>query len=129
MINQVTIVGRLGADPEIRYTAQGSMVANLRVATDEQWKDKNGDKQSKTEWHRIVFFGKLAEIVGEYLKKGRLVFIQGRLQTRSWDKEGVTMYTTEIIGGQMKMLDKGNGNGNSAPQPDIPPMSDEDVPF
>ena len=107
MINKAILVGRLGKDPDTRFTADGSMVTNFTIATDEQWKDKNGDKQQKTEWHKIVTFGKLAEICGNYLGKGKLVFIEGRIQTRQWDdKDGVKRYTTEIVASEMKMLDK-----------------------
>lgn len=106
MINKVILIGRLGKDPDVRYTPDGSMVTNFNLATDEQWKDKNGEKTQKTEWHKIVTFGKLAEICAEYLKKGSLVFVEGKIQTRSWeDKEGVKRYSTEIIANTMKMLD------------------------
>lgn len=105
-INKVIIVGTLGADPDIKYTGDGKAIANLSAATSEQWKDKeSGEKQEKTEWHRIVFFGKLAEIAGEYLKKGSQVYVEGKLQTRKWqDKEGVDRYSTEIVGSEMQML-------------------------
>ncbi|MDI6726549.1 MAG: single-stranded DNA-binding protein [Smithellaceae bacterium] len=106
MVNKVILVGRLGADPEVRYTPDGTMVTNFRLATDEQWKDKTGERVQKTEWHRIVTFGKLAEISGNYLAKGKMIFVEGRIQTRSWDdKEGVKHYTTEIIASGMRMLD------------------------
>jgi len=89
MINKAILVGRLGKDPEVRYTADGAMVTNFNLATDEQWKDKSGEKVQKTEWHKIVAFGKLAEICGKYLVKGKLVYLEGRIQTRAWDdKEG-----------------------------------------
>jgi single-strand DNA-binding protein len=106
MINKAILVGRLGADPEVRYTPDGAMVTNFRIATDEQWKDKNGEKVQRTEWHKIVTFGKLAEICGKYLVKGKLVYLEGRIQTRSWDdKEGGKRYTTEIVASNMQMLD------------------------
>lgn len=106
MVNKALLIGRLGADPEVRYTPDGTMVTNFRLATDHQWKDKNGEKLQKTEWHRIVTFGKLAEICSNYLSKGKLIFIEGRIQTRSWeDKDGVKRSTTEIIAGNMQMLD------------------------
>ena len=137
MINKAILIGRLGKDPEVRYTPDGTMVTNFNLATDEQWKDKNGEKVQKTEWHRIVTFGKLAEICGNYLVKGKLVFIEGRIQTRSWeDKDGVKRFTTEIVASDMKMLDsKGQGQGRAddanAPaasaQNSGTPM--EDVPF
>ncbi|HNZ11362.1 MAG TPA: single-stranded DNA-binding protein [Smithellaceae bacterium] len=114
MINKAILIGRLGKDPEVRYTPDGTMVTNFNLATDEQWKDKNGEKVQKTEWHRIVTFGKLAEICGNYLVKGKMVFIEGRIQTRAWeDKDGVKRYTTEIVANDMKMLDsKGQGKAD-----------------
>jgi len=113
MVNKVILVGRLGKDPEIHYTPDGTMITNFTIATSEQWKDKNGEKVQKTEWHQIVAYRKLAEICGNYLVKGKLVFIEGRIQTRSWeDKEGIKRYITEIIAGDMKMLDS---RGHSPP--------------
>jgi single-strand DNA-binding protein len=104
-VNKVILVGNLGRDPETRYTTNGDAVTNIRVATTDTWKDKNGEKQEKTEWHTVVFFGRQAEIAGEYLKKGRQVYIEGRLQTRKWqDKEGQDRYTTEIVADRMQML-------------------------
>ncbi|KUG23444.1 single-stranded dna-binding protein [hydrocarbon metagenome] len=116
MINKAILIGRLGKDPDIRYTPDGTMVTTFRIATDEQWKDKNGEKVQRTEWHQIVTYRKLAEICGNYLVKGKLVFIEGRIQTRSWeDKEGVKRYTTEIIANDMKMLDsKGQNKADDA---------------
>jgi single-strand DNA-binding protein len=113
-INKVILIGNLGNDPEVKYTASGSAVANVSIATSENWKDKaTGENQERTEWHRVVFFGKLAEIVGEYLKKGSQVFVEGRLQTRKWqDKEGQDRYTTEIVANEMQMLG-GRGGGGS----------------
>ena len=111
MVNKVILIGRLGKDPDVRYTPDGTMVTNFNLATDEQWKDKNGEKVQKTEWHRIVTWGKLAEICGNYLVKGKLVFIEGRIQTRSWeDKEGIKRFTTEIIASNMQMLDSKGQN-------------------
>ncbi len=112
-INKVMLIGNLGRDPEVRYTAGGSAVANLRIATTESWKDKQtGEKKEATEWHSVVLFGKLGEIAGEYLKKGRTVYIEGRLQTRKYqDKEGVERYSTEIVGSDMQMLGGGEGRG------------------
>jgi single-strand DNA-binding protein len=113
-VNKVILVGNLGRDPEVRYMPNGEAVANFSIATTENWKDKSGVKQEKTEWHNIVMYRRLAEIAGEYLKKGRPVYIEGRLQTRKWEKDGVTRYTTEIIGDQMQMLgSKGDGGGAS----------------
>jgi single-strand DNA-binding protein len=113
-VNKVILVGNLGRDPETRYTTSGDAVTNIRVATTDTWKDKNGEKQEKTEWHTVVFFGRQAEIAGEYLKKGRQVYVEGRLQTRKWqDKEGQDRYTTEIVADRMQML--GSREGSSAP--------------
>ena len=106
MVNKALLIGRLGADPEVRYTPDGTMVVNFRLATDLQWKDKSGEKIQRTEWHRIVAYGKLAEICSNYLSKGKLIFIEGRIQTRSWeDKDGVKRSTTEIVASNMQMLD------------------------
>jgi len=112
-VNKVILVGNLGKDPEVRYSPNGGAVANITIATSESWKDKtSGEKQEKTEWHRVVFFGRLAEIAGEYLKKGSQVYIEGRLQTRKWqDKEGKDRYTTEIVAGEMQMLGSREGRG------------------
>ena len=106
-INKVILIGRLGRDPEVRYANNGNAIANVSIATSESWKDKNtGEPVEKTEWHRVVFFRRLAEIVGEYLKKGSQVYVEGRLQTRKWqDKEGQDRYTTEIVANEMQMLD------------------------
>lgn len=108
-INKAIIVGNVSQDPEVKYTAGGSAVASLSVATSEAWKDKqSGEAQERTEWHRIVFWGRLAEVVGEYVKKGSKVYIEGKLQTRKWtDRQGVERYTTEIVAGEMQMLDGG----------------------
>ena len=116
-VNKVILVGNLGRDPETRYTTGGDAVTNIRVATTDTWKDKNGEKQEKTEWHTVVFFGRQAEIAGEYLKKGRQVYIEGRLQTRKWqDKEGQDRYTTEIVADRMQMLgSRESGGASSAP--------------
>ncbi len=120
-VNKVILVGNLGNDPDMRYTAGGAAVANISIATAESWKDKNtGEQQERTEWHRVVFFGRLAEIVGEYLRKGSQVYVEGRLQTRKWtNKEGHDQYTTEIVANEMQMLgskSSGSANYNSAPQ-------------
>ena len=103
MLNKVTLIGYLGDNPELRYTKEKEAIARVRLATSESWK-KDGEKQERTEWHNLVFFGKLAEITGDYLKKGSLIFVEGSLQTRSWDKDGETRYTTEIVAREMKML-------------------------
>jgi single-strand DNA-binding protein len=113
-VNKVILVGHLGKDPEVRYSGNGQAVANVTLATSESWKDKeSAEKQERVEWHRVVFFGRLAEIAGEYLKKGSPVYVEGRLQTRKWqDKQGLDRYTTEIVANDMQMLGSGNGNGN-----------------
>lgn len=105
-VNKVILVGNLGQDPEVRYTANGAAVANITVATSEQWTDKqSGQKQEKTEWHRVVLFGRLGEIAGEYLRKGSQVYLEGKLQTRKWqDQNGQDRYTTEIVANEMQML-------------------------
>ncbi|HEX4234104.1 MAG TPA: single-stranded DNA-binding protein [Caldimonas sp.] len=115
-VNKVIIVGNLGRDPEVRYTPNGSAVCNVSVATTRSWKNKeSGDKSEETEWHRVVFYDKLAEIAGEYLKKGRSVYVEGRLKTRKWqDKDGVEKYTTEIIATDMQMLGSREGMGGGA---------------
>ena len=119
-VNKVIIVGNLGRDPETRYMPNGEAVTNIAVATTESWKDKtSGEKKEVTEWHRITFYRKLAEIAGQYLKKGSQVYIEGRLQTRKWtDKDGVERYTTEIIADTMQMLGSRQGMGGSAPMDD-----------
>jgi single-strand DNA-binding protein len=148
-INKVILVGNLGKDPDIRYTASGAAIANVTIATSESWRDKqSGEKQEKTEWHRVVFFSRLAEIVGEYLKKGSQVYVEGRLQTRKWqDQSGQDRYTTEIVANEMQMLGgRGEGGGQSQggsgfrpkPEPAAKPAQapkveedfpDDDIPF
>ncbi|CAG0939957.1 partial Single-stranded DNA-binding protein, partial [Gallionellaceae bacterium] len=104
-VNKVILVGRLGKDPETRYMTNGEAVTNVTLATSENWKDKSGEKQEKTEWHNLVFYRRLAEVAGEYLKKGSMIYVEGKLQTRKWqDKEGKDRYTTEIIANEMQML-------------------------
>ena len=111
-VNKVILLGNLGRDPETRYTTGGDAVTNLSIATSEQWKDKSGEKQERTEWHRVVLFGRQAEIAGEYLKKGRSVYIEGRLQTRKYtDKDGVEKYSTEIVGDRMQLIGGGRDAG------------------
>lgn len=114
-INKVILIGNLGADPEVRYMPSGGAVTNVTLATSDSWKDKqSGEQHDRTEWHRVVFFNRLAEIAGEYLKKGSKVYVEGRLQTRKWqDKNGQERYTTEIIAAEMQMLD-GRGAGSSS---------------
>lgn len=116
MLNKAQLIGYLGANPEIRYTPEREAIANIRVATTETWKNKDGSKGEKTEWHSVVMFGKLAEIAGQYLKKGSLVYIEGKLQTRSWEKDGETRYATEVRADTMKMLPSGNGKKEGAAQ-------------
>ena len=140
MINKAILVGNLGRDPEVRYTPSGTAVANFTVATSERWKDKaSGEMKEQTEWHRIVAWGRLGESCGEYLSKGRQVYIEGRIQTRSWEKDGVTRYTTEIVAQEMKMLgskDSGDADrasgGDQTPEYSGPPLQEEkdsDIPF
>ena len=113
-VNKVILLGNLGRDPETRYTTGGDAVTNLSIATSEQWKDKSGEKQERTEWHRVVLFGRQAEIAGEYLKKGRSVYIEGRLQTRKYtDKDGVEKYSTEIVGDRMQLIGSARDAGGS----------------
>ena len=149
-VNRCFIIGNLGADPEIRYTQAGAAVANINVATTESWKDKQtGEKQEKTEWHRVVMFGRLGEIAGEYLKKGSKVYIEGRLQTDKYQaQDGTDRYTTKIVANDMQMLDsgqgqqQGHGGGQGAPQGSGQPQGqapqdapgqfddmDDDIPF
>lgn len=136
-VNKAIIVGTLGRDPEIRYMPNGDAACNLSVATSESWKDKSGEKQERTEWHRISMFGKLAEIAGQYLAKGSSVYLEGKLQTRKWtDKDGVEKYTTEIIADRMQMLG-GKEQRQESRQQDKPSRQqrphaddfDDDVPF
>lgn len=111
-VNKVILIGRLGSDPEVRYTSNGGAVANFNMATNESWTDKSGQKQERTEWHRIVVWGKLGELCGQYLSKGRQAFVEGRLQTREWqDKEGGKRYTTEIVAQNIQFL---GGQGDRA---------------
>ena len=139
-INKVILVGNLGRDPEVRYTQNGNAVANINLATNEVWNDKSGQRQERTEWHRIVVWGKQAEIAKEYLSKGRQIYVEGSLQTRQWeDKDKQKRYTTEIRCQRFVMLGGRGGEertesvgGGSAPEPEMPPdmsYSDEDIPF
>lgn len=133
-VNKAIILGNVGKDPEIRYSADGKAIANFSVATSSSWKDKTGAKQEQTEWHRISAFGKLAEIIGEYIKKGSQIYIEGRIQTRKWqDKDGVEKYTTEIIADQMTMLGGPKSEAPAKPAAKTPEgkfddMTD-DIPF
>lgn len=135
MVNKVILIGNLGADPEVRYSQNGTAIASFRMATTESWKKQDGSKEELTEWHRIVAFGRLGEICGEYLSKGSKVFVEGRLQTRKWqDRDGNDRYTTEIVAREMKMLSpKGGGDqsgGQTMEEPPYPePIMGDDVPF
>lgn len=124
-VNKVILIGRLGKDPETRYMPNGEAVTNAALATSENWKDKTGEKQEKTEWHNLVFYRRLAEIAGEYLKKGSQVYIEGKLQTRKWEKDGVTRYTTEIIVNEMTMLGGKSTGGGSFEVMEKPPASEQ----
>lgn len=128
-LNKVQLIGHLGADPESRFTTSGSAVTNFTLATNESWRADDGETKEKTEWHRVVVFGKRAETVAEYMKKGQLVYVEGRLQTRSWeDKDKVKRYTTEILCDNFTMLGrKGEGEGTAPAQKDTD--QDDDLPF
>ena len=140
-INKVILVGNLGQDPEVKFTAGGAAVTTLSIATSDSWKDKDsGMDKERTEWHRVVLWRRLAEIAGEYLKKGSKVYIEGQLQTRKWEQEGQTRYTTEIIARDIQFLDsRGSANTSSQesagkseePAPDVPDsgIDDDDIPF
>ena len=140
-INKVILVGNLGQDPEVKYTAGGAAVTTLSLATSESWKDKDsGQDQERTEWHRVVLWRRLAEIAGEYLKKGSKVYIEGQLQTRKWEQDGQTRYTTEVIGRDMQFLDsRGRGSQDNSyndmnqdmGSQDVPDsgITDDDIPF
>ena len=133
-LNRVMLIGNLGKDPELKYTPSGVAVATFSIATSEQWKDQEGNAQEKTEWHNIVAWRKLAEIVGEYLKKGKKVYIEGKLQTRNYEKDGVKRYITEIVADQLIMLDgAGQRSGGSSSDEPVPAHADapkeDDLPF
>ncbi len=134
-VNKVILIGNLGADPDIKRIPSGATVANVNLATNESWTDKSGTKQERTEWHRLVFWNKLAEIVEQYLKKGSMIYCEGRIQTRQWEKDGAKMYTTEIAVTDMQMLDGRSDGGGSqsdqsrAPQQQSEPDFDDDPPF
>lgn len=148
-VNKVILVGRLGKDPETRYMTNGEAVTNVTLATSENWKDKSGEKQEKTEWHNVVFYRRLAEVAGEYLKKGSMIYVEGKITTEKWqDKEGKDRYTTKIIANEMQMLSSKSGGGSfevvdkpaaassGAPASDKPAPAkggfdnfDDDIPF
>jgi single-strand DNA-binding protein len=126
MLNKVMLIGRLGADPEVRYMPSGDAITNIRLATSRRWNDRNsGERKEETEWHRVVFFSGLAKIAGEYLKKGSQVYVEGRIRTNKWQKDGVDQYTTEIIADQMHMLDSKSG-GTANYSDNAPPVSSYD---
>ena len=137
-LNKAILIGNLGRDPEVRYTPSGVAVANFSIATSETWTNKEGEKETRTEWHRIVAFGRLGEICGEYLAKGRQVYIEGRIQTRDWeDQNGVKRYTTEIVASQMIMLGskdsaetfKPDAAAGGPPGAPVQAPEDDDIPF
>ena len=129
-VNKVILLGRLGKNPEIKYTPNGTAIANWTMATSENYKDKDGQKQERTEWHRIVAFGRLAEICGEYLAKGKQIYVEGRIQTRSWDdKDGNKKYTTEIIANTMQMLGKADETAKDIGGTSVSGETIDDVPF
>lgn len=129
MINKAILIGNLGADPEVRYTQSGSTVANFNMATNERWKDQNGEQQEQVEWHRVIAFGRKAEICEEFLAKGSKIYIEGRIQTRKWgDKDGVTRFATEIVARTVTMLDT-KGGGSSRPPEPPPPEPGEETSF
>ncbi len=129
-VNKVILIGNLGADPELRYTANGTAVAKFRIATSETFTDRQGVRQERTEWHRITAWGKLAEICGQYLSKGRQVYIEGRIRSDTWEQDGVKRYSYEIVADTMRML---GGRGDSQPEASFSPpeggVSDDDIPF
>lgn len=128
-VNKVILLGRLGAEPEIRQTSSGAEVCNFSLATSEKWKDKDGIEQEKTEWHRIVVFGKLAEICAKYLAKGKQAYIEGRIQTRSWEKDGHKNYTTEVIAVSVQFLGSSGSNQNQENDEWPPSEDNEEIPF
>ena len=139
-INKVILVGRLGSDPEVRYTPDGTAVANFSIATSDEWTDKaTNEKRERTEWHRIVAWRRLGEICGEYLSKGKQVYVEGKLQTRSWEKDGVTRYTTEIVASDVQFLGSRDSADTYRPPgptetpessgPSLPDKQDDDIPF
>lgn len=140
-VNKVLLIGRLGGDPEVRYTSNGGAVANFTLATNESWTDKSGQKQERTEWHKVVVWGKLGELCGQYLSKGRQAYVEGRLQTRDWtDKEGNKRYTTEIVAQNVQFLgggaERGASNNDYAGSSDFAPstagsgpVAEDEVPF
>lgn len=133
MLNMAQLIGHLGRDPDVRYSPEGSAAAHLAIATNQTWKDKDGERQERTEWHRVVLFGKLAEIAAQFLKKDALVYLQGRMQTRKWQADdGQDRFTTEIVAGRLRMLGgKGERDGQAAGGKSLAaePVYDDDIPF
>lgn len=132
MLNKVMLIGNLGADPEIRYQPSGDSIASLRLATTRKWKDKNGEKKEETEWHRVTLFGALAKVAGEYTKKGSKLYIEGRIKTDKWQKDGQDMYTTGIVGESLQMLDsrpEASQQRDAAPQSQASSDYSDDIPF
>lgn len=143
MVNKVILIGNLGRDPELRYTASGTAVATLNLATSRRYKDRDGNWQDQTEWHRVVAWSRTAEVVNQYASKGRQLYVEGRLQTRQWeDREGHTKYTTEVVAESIQLLGPrgsgaddgggrgdGGGAGGSPSEPSDPPITDDDIPF
>ncbi len=127
-INKVLLIGNLGSDPQMRYTPNGTAVANFSLATNESYTDKDGNRQEQTEWHRIVAWAKLAEICGQYLTKGKQVYVEGKLRTRSWEQDGVKRYTTEVVAQNIQMLGSRQDGGNGGGEGYVPPP-DDDIPF
>ena len=125
MLNKVTLIGRLGFDPEVRYMPSGDAITNIRLATSRRWKDRNsGERKEETEWHRVVFFAGLAKVAGEYLKKGSLIYVEGRIRTNKWQgQDGQERYTTEIIAEEMQMLDNRSGGTTGFSDAGAPPVS------
>lgn len=130
-VNKVVLLGRLGSDPEVRFTPGGQSVCNFRIATSESWNDKNGQRQERTEWTGIVVWGKLAELCGQYLKKGAQAYVEGKLQTREWEKDGVKRYTTEVIAREVVFLGGKQGGGSRGPTQETEQDSggSDDIPF
>ena len=129
-LNKIQLIGRIGKNPDLKYSQSNKAIVNLSIATTESWKDKNGEKQEKTEWHRIVMFGKQAETCEKYVKKGMLLYIEGRLQTRTYEKEGQTHYITEIVANNFQFLEKRQAGTQATPQVESnPDVKDDNVPF
>lgn len=125
MINKVILLGNLGADPEVRFMPNGDQITNLRLATTRRWKDKNGERKEESEWHRVVLFGGAAKVASEYTKKGSRIYIEGRIRTQQWEKDGEKRYTTEIVGENITLLDRKQDGDQSSPSSDNKPRSSQ----